>query len=294
MNFFLKGFKNTHQSYQTSLVLIGFLLICVISFVFYKEHLSTKLFFLNTASNSETITVIKNNDDCTKQIDLIDNATEAFSWGEGYFGGQRGYNLECARYAYNRAINLDMTVNNRVWYQFGRTDFLMGNFNAALNKFDKQVEFFGEELPNVYYMIGLTNGYNARKEGNKEDWQKAEEAFRHYIELDPVSPWARTDLSWIYFAQGKYEEMKPVLEKGLETHFTHPWLLNMYGLALLNTNERQKAHEHFVLALQEANKLTREDWGNAYPGNNPNSLAEGLAEMKSSIQKNIEISEGGP
>lgn len=228
---------------------------------------------------------------CVAEIDLIVAASAASYIGAAYFGGIKGYSLPCARYAYSRAISLDPKGDTLAWYQLGRIDFLEGNFGAALNKFRKQIEYFGDEIPNVYYMIGLTNGYAARESNSEQSWKAAEAGFTRFLEFFPESPWGRTDLAWIYFAQGKYEAMKPILEKGLEYEPNHAWLLNMYGLALLNTGERARAHEYFSRAYEEAAKLTPEDWGRAYPGNDPNSWPTALGEMRNAIAQNITLSQ---
>jgi hypothetical protein len=66
-----------------------------------------------------------------------------------------------------------------------------------------------------------------------------------------------------------------------------PWLLNMYGLALLNTDDKDGARMFFEEALYLTKKLTPEDWGKAYPGNDPSVWSVGLAEMTSSIEENL-------
>lgn len=227
---------------------------------------------------------------CVAEIDGIGVAATAVYIGDAYFGGDRGYQLQCARAAYARATALDPRGDRLAWYQLGRIDFLEGNFGAALNKFRKQIEYFGDEVPNVHYMIGLTNGYAARKSGEAMQWSAAEDGFKRYLEFFPESPWGRTDLAWVLFSQGKYEDMKPILEKGLEFEPEHAWLLNMYGLALLNTGERARAHEYFLRAKEAATLLTPEMWGSAYPGNDPKSWAGALEEMQKAIQYNVELS----
>ena len=138
-------------------------------------------------------------------------------------------------------------------------------------------------------MLGLTYGYRAKEGGNEDDWNESEASFRKYLEFNPTSPWARTDLSWVLFSEGKYEEMKPVLEEGLVHHPKHPWLLNMYGLALLNTGEHERAHAYFMDAYTYLRAYSAEDWGSAYPGNDPRIWGEGLDEMKKAVKHNLEI-----
>ena len=90
-----------------------------------------------------------------------------------------------------------------LWYQAGRVDFINGNFDEALLKFDTQIQYFGDQVPNVYYMIGLTNGFKARTTGYEGDWKKAEEGFQKSITFFRGAPWPYVDLAWIYFSQGK-------------------------------------------------------------------------------------------
>jgi len=220
---------------------------------------------------------------------------ELFKRGEYYFNHSEDshdvYDLTKARYYYELAVNRQPDGHALAWYQLGRIDFLEGKFDPAIEKFNNQIKYFGDKVPSVYYMIGLTYGYKARAYGDPEDWKKAEEGFSKFLEFMPSSPWARTDLTWLYFAQGKYEDMKPVLEEGLKYEPNSPWLHNMYGLALLNTGSPQEAVNHFRHALILASKLTVEDWGRAYPGNHPQFWQEGLDSFLRAINENIRIAE---
>lgn len=218
---------------------------------------------------------------------------DPFLLGQYYFNqdeDQEGpYDLMKARAYYTQALREDPESNQLTWYQLGRIDFIEGKFVSALYKFDTQIEYFGDEIPNVYYMIGLANGFKARTSNDPQDWLQAETGFKKFLEYDPVSPWGRTDLAWIYFAQGKYEEMLPVVEEGLKVHPDHPWLLNMRGLSFLNTERRDEALQDFLRAKEEADKLSPADWGRAYPGNDPNLWDEGLFSFKEAIEKNIAL-----
>lgn len=218
---------------------------------------------------------------------------DPFLRGQYYFNQDENpngpYDLVKAREAYTAALEESPNGYPLAWYQLGRIDFLEGKFVAALYKFDSQIEQFGDVSPNVYYMIGLTNGFKARVTQNEDDWLAAEEGFKTFLTYVPESPWARTDLAWVYFAQGKFESMLPLLEAGLQTHPAHPWLLNMYGLALLNTQRHEEALQYFRAAAEEAAKLTPEVWGRAYPGNNPSEWSAGLDSFRAAIQKNIEL-----
>ena len=219
--------------------------------------------------------------------------TDSFELGQYYFnhGDQADgkYNLEKARQFFGEALEKNPEGNKLAWHQLGRIDFLEGEFDEAIYKFEKQIEYFGDQIPNVYYMLGLTYGYQARDTGYEIAWQNAEENFIKYLSYDPLSPWARVDLGWIYFAQGKYELMVDLLEVGLTYHPDNPWLLNMYGLALLNTGEPDKARQYFIWAQSAADQLTIEEWGESYPGNDPDVWGRGLGEFREIIAKNIEL-----
>lgn len=222
--------------------------------------------------------------------DIADNP---FLIGQYYFNHDEDpagpYDLIKARQYYEQALHENPGGNNQVWYQLGRIDFLEGNFSSALFKFDKQIEYFEDQVPNVYYMIGLTNGYKARRGGMHADWVAAAEGFEKYLEYEPNSPWARTDLAWVYFAQGKFDEMIPILERGLEDRPHHPWLLNMYGLALMNTDKLSEAVDVFEEAQIAVEMLTVADWGSAYPGNDPADWEQGLSEFQTAVKKNVAL-----
>lgn len=202
------------------------------------------------------------------------------------------YDLKAARAAFSKDIARGAEAEQLSWYHLGRIDFLEGNISDAIYKFEKQKELYADELlPNVHYMLGLTYGLQARGSDQSEDWEKALASFVSYLQFFPDSPWARTDIAWLYFSQGRFEEMKPILEEGLSLHPEHPWLNNMYGLALLNTGEPEEALVAFERAQVQASELTATEWGSAYPGNDARSWESGLASFRSSISKNIELTQ---
>lgn len=218
-----------------------------------------------------------------------------FELGQYYFNhgihADGTYDLAKARHYYEESLFDGQRINKLTWHQLGRIDFLEGRFDDAIYKFNTQEKTYGDLIPNVYYMLGLTYGYKARKNNSQEDWLAAEANFQRYLDIEPTSPWGRVDLSWVYFSQGKFEEMKAVLEEGLKTSPDNPWLLNMYGLALLNTGDKAKAHENFLLAEANAKKLTEAEWGSSYPGNDPGMWGAGLEEFRNLIKHNVSLSQ---
>ena len=228
-----------------------------------------------------------------QRFELEPEELSYFELGQYYFNQgdspDGAYDLIKARDNFQKAIAEDPDGNSVVWHQLGRINFLEGRFDDAIYSFKKQLQYFGDEVPNVYYMLGLTYGFMARGSQDEELWRLAAENFLKYLEYDPQSPWAKVDLAWVYFAQDRYEEMLPLLETGLFDHPDNPWLLNMYGLALMNTGENKIAHEQFTRALEQAEALTAEDWGLSYPGNDPKLWPVGLAEFRKAIAKNKDL-----
>lgn len=258
-----------------------FLIIIPTTFFFL---LALSIFLLK---NNNTERAVFLTSDCENIIDEINSIDDLMRKGNEYFGGSKNYNLTCGRQAYEKVISLKPNQYSNAYYQLGRIDFIESHFDQALKNFSDALEIPGY-ASNVYYMIGLTYGYKARKTNNDYDWKLAELGFEKFLELEPANPWGSTDLSWIYFSQGKYQDMKPVLELSLAQHPDHMWLNNMYGLYLLNTNEPRLAITYFEKAEAIGNTMTEEDWGRAYPGNDPANYEEGLAEMHKVIKHNLE------
>ena len=199
------------------------------------------------------------------------------------------YDLVSARHYFEEAARLNPKVSEELWYQYGRIDFVEGKLDDALDKFQTQMEYFGEDVPNVQYMKGLTYGYKAKASNNPDDWRQAELGFINFIPYVPEAPWPRVDLAWLFFLQGKYEEMKPVLEEGLLARPDNAWLNNMYGLSLLNTGDKKNALVYFVKAEEAALVMTVEEWGRAYPGNDQKLWGDSLEEFRKTIKENIAL-----
>lgn len=211
-----------------------------------------------------------------------------FVLAEYYFMPEH-YDLAKARYHYEEAIRASSTEHVLSWYQLARIDFLEGKFDASLSKLDKQLEYFGDTIPNVYYMKGLVYGFRADWYGRQSDWQEAEVNFLKFIEYMPTSPWARIDLAWIYFSQENYNAMRDILAPIYNEQQANAWYLNMYALALLNSGDTAAAYEHFVRVSEILPTLTPADWAKVYPDNNPADWAQGLEEFKEIVARNTAL-----
>lgn len=215
---------------------------------------------------------------------------ELFEKGQYYFNhgdaADGSYDLVKAADYYRQA--LETAPHPLAWYQLGRIDFLEGRNDEAIAKFQTQLELYGGLVPKAYYMLGLTYAFKAMRQEDNDSWQDAEENFLQYIVFVDHAPWPAVDLAWVYFMQGKYADMEPLLKKTLELHPENPWVLNMYGLALLNSEQHKgDASTYFLRARTEAVKLTANDWGDVYPGNNPHYWQQGRDEFITTIDKNI-------
>jgi tetratricopeptide (TPR) repeat protein len=217
---------------------------------------------------------------------------ELFEKGQYYFNhgdaADGSYDLAQAASYYRQA--LELAPHPLAWYQLGRIDFLEGRNDEAIDKFNTQLELYGDLVPKAFYMLGLTHAFKAMRQDDADSWQEAEANFIHYMRFVNHAPWPAVDLAWVYFMQGKYTDMKPLLEETLNQHPENPWVLNMYGLALLNS-ERNKpdASAYFLKAKIAAAKLTPNDWGDVYPGNNPQYWKQGRDEFVATIDKNLVI-----
>ncbi|MBP9782758.1 MAG: tetratricopeptide repeat protein [Candidatus Pacebacteria bacterium] len=167
-------------------------------------------------------------------------------------------------------------------YQLGRTYFIKGQLQGAIEEINKEVALYPENI-RAQYMLGLTYGYM-----NKEE--KAIEAFAKFIEWKPESWAARNDKAWLEFRIGDIdaalETITPV------THLTdNAWVQNTYGVMLMNKKKYKEAKVAFDYAKVAADKLTEKEWGKVYPGNDPRVYGQGLRAAKKSIESNLRLVE---
>lgn len=207
------------------------------------------------------------------------NPNLTFTIAEYYFN-QGNYNVEKAEKYFTRTIELD-SQHKESYYQRGRIRFLNGQFAIALNDMRKVLSL-DPEFSKAYYMYGLISGY-------VNNMKEAEYGFSEFIKRDSFNWAGYNDLAWVYFKQGNYEKTEETAKKGLEQAPNNPWLLNMYGTALMNRGEKETARAIFEQALQESERLTPADWGRSYPGNNPQIYAHGLEETRSVIKHNLSL-----
>lgn len=208
--------------------------------------------------------------------------------GEYYLNipNEGAYDLGLAEFYFIEALRANPNIH-LAWYHLGHLSFVRGDFASSIYRLNKQIELHGAHaVPGTYYVRALVYAYDQR-------YEKAIEDFSKFIEeVDPQSPWAHTDLAWVYLMQGDYQMAYDTTEKGLEYNPDNTWLLAMAGVALLNLDENEKAEAYLETAYEHSLKLTPDDWGKAYPANDPSIRAESLAFMQKTILDNLAVARG--
>jgi tetratricopeptide (TPR) repeat protein len=202
-----------------------------------------------------------------------------FTIGNYYFG-EGSYDAKKAERYFQGALKLDPSLEGP-HYQLARVYFVQSEFIDALREINEEIELhpnFGRS----HYVRGLIYGYTGRL-------SDAESEFRAFLAWKPNSWAGNNDLAWVYFQDGKYTQARDTARAGLKIEPNNPWLLNSLGVALLNTNDKKGAKESFTKALAALSSMTEQEWGAAYPGNDPNIYDDGFSKMKISIQENLNL-----
>jgi tetratricopeptide (TPR) repeat protein len=214
--------------------------------------------------------------------DRLYPASMFFMRGNYYFG-DGAYDLAQAEANFYRALGYENHANEPILYQLGRVYFIKGELAEAVSYFDQQLAA-DPAFVKSYYMRGLTYGY-------LNDFVRAEQDFKKFIETKPHSWAAHNDLAWVYFRAGRYKEAEEQARQGLEYAAGNPWLQNALGAALINQGRYEEAREPLLNARDGFALIGPEGWGMAYPGNDPRIYAEGHAASLASVDKNLELIE---
>jgi tetratricopeptide (TPR) repeat protein len=204
--------------------------------------------------------------------------------GEAFFGGVPTlYNVDIARFFYKQALifdSVDGLPPPYTHYQLSRLHFIEGDLQEALDEIDREFQAYPDHT-HTYYIKGLTLGYMNRE-------KEAIDAFAKFIAYMPDSWAARNDKAWLHFRIGEIDEAMATILPAAQAHPDNPWVMNMFGVLLMNQGYYREAENAFTQALTIAEAMTKEDWGRAYPGNSPQIYGVGLEAMRASIKKNIE------
>ena len=227
-----------------------------VNFIWSKTHLAPVAIFLNP-----------------------NDAKLRFAIGNYYFSGG-AYDLKKAEASFKKAVEINEKIPG-VHYQLARIYFLEGNFNDAIFEIGKEISL-NPNFKKSYYIKGLILGYRGNFDGAIENLKK----FQSFDSFN----WAGwNDLSWAYFQKGDYKNAKNTAEEGLKRAEGNPWLLNSLGVTLMNLGDKNGAKDAFTEALSALTAMTPEDWGRAYPGNDPKIYKIGLEKTKESIEFNLNL-----
>jgi tetratricopeptide (TPR) repeat protein len=215
---------------------------------------------------------------------LLFELTPKTRLGDAFFGDvQSLYNVGIAQLFYEGAVRFDRedgVAPPYAYYQLSRTYFIQGDFDTALAYAYKELEHHPSHL-HTYYIIGLTLGYMDREE-------EAIEAFGKFIEYKPESWAARNDKAWLHFRIGDIDGGLDTIIPAAQAHPENPWVMNTFGVLLMNEGQYATAENALRQALLSAETMTEADWGMAYPGNAPEIYGTGLEAMRTSIRENLD------
>ena len=218
-----------------------------------------------------------------------------FKIGNRFFGSESFGSKSIGSYIYNVDLAAKFFSMSKIpgqesgekdlmWvnYQLSRTEFIKGNLYNAVIYADKELELYPDNC-RTYYIKGLAYGY-------LEDLDNAIRDFEKFNSICVKNSWAgHNDLAWFWFRKGNMEKVVEVINEVKDIYADNPWLMNTYGVALLNQKKYAEAIKYLEIAKTSSSKMTEKDWGAAYPGNNPKIYGEGLSAMRQNIEKNIKL-----
>lgn len=207
------------------------------------------------------------------------SAKASFRLGNYYFGGG-AYNISVSKTFFNLAYKID-DKHPGLNYQLARIYFIEGKFDEALTYINREIEYY-PEFKRSYYVRALIHGYN-------NNLAQAADDFKIFLAWKPSSWAGNNDLSWIYFRMGDYAKAEKAASDGLSSSPNNGWLLNSLGVALLNQGKYKEAAIALQSSLTQFKALNPEDWGQSYPGNDPEIYAGGLTATIKSVETNLNL-----
>lgn len=207
-----------------------------------------------------------------------------YNRGLHYFGGG-AYNLATARANFTKALAANGGHYPFAHLELGRTYFVTGDFSRALDEVHAELSDYPDHN-RAYYVEGLIYGF-------RKQYIQAEEAFKTFNANEVYPTWAGyNDLSWIYFAQGDFENAAETAWQGMQHTIQPPfaaWLENAYAIAKMNLGDYKTAEEYLMRAQRDFAAMTPEQWGISYSGNNPSDYESGLLQTRSAIEQNLTL-----
>lgn len=203
--------------------------------------------------------------------------------GKAFFGGSDVlYNIKIAHFFYNQSLVWDKKDGlppPYVHHQLSRLAFIEGDLVVAMEEIYKELDAYPEHT-HTYYIMGLTLGYMNRE-------REAIESFSKFIAYKPESWAARNDKSWLQFRVGDIDGAMVTILPAAQNNPDNPWVLNTFGVLLMNQGHLPEAKKAFTRALEVSYFMNEKNWGVAYPGNSPEIYGMGLNAMRISISENL-------
>jgi tetratricopeptide (TPR) repeat protein len=201
--------------------------------------------------------------------------------GDLFFGSVPAlYNARFAQFFFGRAAHPFFgSPAPYAHHELSRTYFIQGDLLEALKDAQEELRLYPDHTA-TYYILGLTYGYMGRT-------QSAIDAFSHYIDTHPETWAGRNDLAWIQFRAGDIQGALETIQPAYKMYPDNPWVLNTYGVLLINSNKLSEAQKILQEGSTLANSMTLDKWGRAYPGNDPRVYATGLSAMQKSFKDNL-------
>jgi tetratricopeptide (TPR) repeat protein len=206
----------------------------------------------------------------------------ALQAGDIFFGKIKPlYNIRFAHFFYTIATHpLILEKPPRyAHYEFSRVYFIEGNLPESLKEAEKELELYPENTA-TFYILGLTYGYMNRSHDGID-------AFSKYINTHPNTWAGRNDKAWLQFRVGDITGALETISPVVNNFYYTPWVQNTYcSLLIANKSyyDAEKVCNHAKTLIVTMNK---NDWGHAYPGNDPRVYDTGLKAMKTSINENL-------
>ncbi len=210
------------------------------------------------------------------------SAESAFEYGSRHIDATRYqavYDIKVAEYFFEKANLLDPSYPY-LQHQRARIAFLNGDFKTAMLRIDKEIEMYGMEHPNSYYVRGLIEGFAG-------DYKNAALDYARYLSSDSTNWAAINDYAWVLLKGGRAREAVVATARGLSFFPDNPWLLNSNAIALYEIGLIEPALEQARKAETAAHDVSEYDWLMAYPGNDPRSAGSGVDTLHKSTHDNI-------
>lgn len=245
--------KKTEFSKKTKVLLFGFLIISVSVFFAYYMH-----------------------------ADLFWERVGYFFYGRK---NPYPYSVTIGRFAYEHSITASVRLNRMplsyAHYNLARISFVEGSLIESISEANQEEHYYPKNYV-VYYIRALSYGFLSHEDKGIHDLE-------FYLKQYPDSWPARNDLAWLYFRVGNLDKAYETILPATTMFKGTPWVEVMYGSILLNQKHYKEAKEAFLRAERTVNVMTSEDWGRAYPGNDPRIYGDGLISMKKMIEENLKL-----